>query len=255
MYLRQIAIVAGSRDPVVDALRNILGLEVCFVDEEVAEFGLENALLALGSQFVEVVAPVRPGTAAGRYLERRSGDGGYMVITQVMSEQEQTECRERACAEGVRVAWEKEHADGRYMQLHPRDTGGCFLEIDYVEACDPEGHWPPAGGDAWRGSSGRPLVDGITAVDVQAADPAALAGRWSAITGVPVDAGDNGNCSMNLKNATVRFVPVADKRGEGLAAIELRANDARAIRKRADAFDALDADGTPVIGGVRIGLC
>ena len=38
----------------------------------------------MGSQFIEVVAPNDPAedTAGKRYLDRRGGDGGYMVITQ-----------------------------------------------------------------------------------------------------------------------------------------------------------------------------
>ena len=39
-------------------------------------------MFPVGNQFLEVVAPVKDATAAGRYLERRGGDGGYMVILQ-----------------------------------------------------------------------------------------------------------------------------------------------------------------------------
>ena len=82
LNLRQVAFVAQKLEPVLDDLREIFDLNVCYVDPEVAEFGLENSLLPVGTNFIEVVAPIRPGTAGGRYLERRNGDGGYMVITQ-----------------------------------------------------------------------------------------------------------------------------------------------------------------------------
>jgi len=49
----------------------------------VGQFGLTNAVFAVGDTFVEVVAPARPDTTAGRYLERRGGDGRYMAIFQV----------------------------------------------------------------------------------------------------------------------------------------------------------------------------
>ena len=42
-----------------------------------AEFGLENTLMPVGRNFLEVVAPIQEGTAAGRYLDRRGGNGGY----------------------------------------------------------------------------------------------------------------------------------------------------------------------------------
>jgi hypothetical protein len=55
-----------------------LGTEVVFVDPGVAEFGLKNFLISIGGDIIEVVAPVQPGTTAGRLLDKR-GDGGYMV--------------------------------------------------------------------------------------------------------------------------------------------------------------------------------
>jgi hypothetical protein len=78
--LRQVALVARELDPVVAALERTLGLAVAFRDPGVAEFGLRNALFPVGDQFLEVVSPTQPGTTAGRLLERRGGDGGYMVI-------------------------------------------------------------------------------------------------------------------------------------------------------------------------------
>ena len=80
LRLRQICLVASELEPVVDDLCAVFGVKVCHRDPEVGQFGLHNALMPFGSSFLEVVAPQREGTAAGRYLERRQGDGGYMVI-------------------------------------------------------------------------------------------------------------------------------------------------------------------------------
>ena len=82
LRMRQICLVARELAPVVDEFRAALGLEVCHRDPGVGKYGLENALFPIGHNFLEVVAPVREGTTAGRYLDRRGGDGGYMVITQ-----------------------------------------------------------------------------------------------------------------------------------------------------------------------------
>src|SRR5436309_8781228 len=82
LRLRQIALVAERIEPVVEDLRAVFGIEVAHRDPAVAQFGLENAVFPVGNQFLEVVAPVKDATAAGRYLERRGGDGGYMVILQ-----------------------------------------------------------------------------------------------------------------------------------------------------------------------------
>ena len=84
MHIRQIALVARELEPVVADLRAVLGIEVGFRDPGVAEFGLHNAVMPVGATFLEVVSPVREGTTAGRLLDRRGGDGGYMVILQTV---------------------------------------------------------------------------------------------------------------------------------------------------------------------------
>src|SRR5215510_4148755 len=82
LRLRQIALIARELAPVVEDVREVFGLEIACRDPEVAAFGLENAVFPVGNQFLEVLAPIREGTTGGRYLDRRGGDGGYMVISQ-----------------------------------------------------------------------------------------------------------------------------------------------------------------------------
>ena len=65
IHLRQIALVASRLAPVVDDLQAVFGIEVCHVDPGLAIWGLENALLPVGRNFIEVVAPTEAGTAAG----------------------------------------------------------------------------------------------------------------------------------------------------------------------------------------------
>ena len=142
LRLRQIALVAEKLEPVVDDLRSVLGIEVCYRDPGVERFGLENALFPIGNQFLEVVAPTQPGTAGGRYLERRGGDGGYMVITQC---DDHAPRRRRVDELGIRIVTQFETDHFRNMQLHPKDTGGSFFEID--QQLGPDGF-----------SRGRPLA-------------------------------------------------------------------------------------------------
>ena len=104
MYLRQICLAANRLAPVIDDFKQILGVEVCFVDKGVATFGLENSLMPIGNNFIEVVAPIKENTAAGRYLKRRNGDGGYMVICQAASQEAQVAGKVRAASLGIRIA-------------------------------------------------------------------------------------------------------------------------------------------------------
>src|SRR5262249_61195110 len=126
--LCQVPVVARSIAAVVEAIRGVLGLEVAFREPSVGSFGLENVVFPIGDQFLEVVSPIREGTAAGRYLDRRGGDGGYMVILQCDDPDERAR---RAATLGVRKAFEQNLGGYRVLQLHPRDTGGCFLSIDF----------------------------------------------------------------------------------------------------------------------------
>src|SRR5216684_2508390 len=81
--LRQVALVARDCGQVAGELRRAFRWPPPFHDPGVGRFGLTNAVFAAGDTFVEVVAPAQPDTTAGRYLERRGGDGGYMAIFQV----------------------------------------------------------------------------------------------------------------------------------------------------------------------------
>src|SRR5207302_11197019 len=103
MHIRQIALVARDLEPVVADLCAVLGLEVAFHDPGVGEFGLHNAVMPVGSTFLEVVSPVREGTTAGRLLDKRGGDGGYMVILQT---DDLDTARTRLGPLGVRIVWQ-----------------------------------------------------------------------------------------------------------------------------------------------------
>ncbi len=254
LRLRQIALVAAELRPVLDDFRAVLGVEVCFVDPGVKTFGLENSLMPVGNQFIEVVAPIQEGTTGGRYLERRDGDGGYMVITQC---DDHAPRKARVDALGVRQAWGFEGPEYRCMQLHPKDTGGSFFEIDEQVgpgSQDLDGPWEPAGGHGWKAAQRLDRVTGITAAELQAADPAALAARWGAIAELPVGADAAGNPVVALDNATLRFVPIADGRGEGLGGLDLACADKAAVLAAA-AERALPVRGDQImLCGMRMNL-
>ncbi|MFP6605806.1 MAG: hypothetical protein VCC19_04465, partial [Myxococcota bacterium] len=114
LRLRQIALVAENLAPVEAELIDVLGIEVCFRDPGVGHFGLENALFPIGNQLLEVVAPTQEQTAGGRYLERRGGDGGYMVITQC---NDHAPRRARVEALGIRLVAKLDSGAFRNMQL------------------------------------------------------------------------------------------------------------------------------------------
>jgi hypothetical protein len=165
---------------VLASLHDRFGFEVAYRDPGVAAFGLVNAVLPVGDQFLEVVSPVRDGTAAGRQLDRMGGDGGYMAICHT---DDQAPFRGRAASLGVRTALEADHDGYRIWQLHPGDTGGTFLEIDVQPGWDgPDRPWMPAG-PGWRDHVRTDVVDAITAVELAVPDVASVSARWRELLG------------------------------------------------------------------------
>ena len=254
LRLRQIALIAPQLQPVVDEFRDVLGLEVCFVDPGVGRFGLENALLPLGNQFIELLAPIRENTAGGRYLARRGGAGGYMFITQCNDHRQH---RDHLGELGVRLVTDYHGEAFVNMQLHPKDTGGTFLEIDQQfgpNAGAPDGPWTPAGGDGWHQARRVHRVGNIVAAEIQAEDPAATAKRWCEILQLKATEDAAGNPALYLQNASVRFVPCADGRPEGLAGLDLLTVDRAAVLAAANARGcAVDATSV-MLCGMRVNL-
>ncbi len=244
--LRQICLVASELAPAVEDLSAVLGLETCHHDPAVGKYGLENALLPVGTSFLEVVAPTEGGTAGGRYLDRRGGDGGYMVILQC----DNVEARRARMAElDVRIANALNYGDFTGLQLHPRDTGGCMLETDQTSGDQaPDGPWHPAG-ETWKSAVRTDRTAAMVGAELQSHDPGVLAARWGTILDLPVSAAAAGEWEIALDNATLRFVEVADGRGEGLGGVDLQAADRPAILAAAQARDlAVNGDSINICG-------
>ena len=127
MRLRQFVWVAEKLKPVEEAICDVLGVDVCYNDPGVGKFGLENSLMPLNGNLLEIVAPVQEGTTAGRYLERRGGDGGYMVILQCDDALAE---RERISGLGVRDVWRHDGDNYAATHFHPADVPGAILSID-----------------------------------------------------------------------------------------------------------------------------
>lgn len=222
LRLRQIALVAHDLDAAEADLSAVFGLAVCHRDPGVGRFGLHNFLMPVGNSFLEVVAPTEDNTAAGRYLDRRDGDGGYMVIMQT---DDVPAARERMTSLGVRLITDggNERTDG--IQLHPADVPGAIAELRWNHRDqDPAGPWHPAGHD-WIRAQRLDVIRAFRAAELQSDDPPALAARWSEVLARPVATDPAGRPTIVLDDATLRFVPITDGRPEGLAALDVEVVD------------------------------
>lgn len=212
LRLRQVVLVTSDLHGVAKQLEDELGLCDPYEDPGVAEFGLENRVFAAGDTFVEVLTPIRDGTAGGRYLERRGGDGGYMAIFQV---DDIVAARARVAALGIRVVWQADLPDIAGTHLHPRDVPGAIVSLDWS---DPPGSWRWAG-PAWTGAAPE-TAGGVTAVTLAAVDPVAMAARWAEVLG-PAAALDGTTVRIDGAGQRIQVVEAADEHVEGIAACEL----------------------------------
>ena len=217
MRLRQIALVTPELRAIEHEICDKLGLEVCYRDPGLSHFGLRHGLYAIGDQILEVVAPKQPGTTAERFLERRGGEGGYMVLLQTENIEQH---KSRLTEIDIRIVHDGEIAEKdasiRGIHLHPKDVGGAILSLD--EAHPPES-WLWAGQD-WLYHSLNGVVTGINAIDIQANDPDAMAERWSNAIGIP-----SHSRVVALEDAEIVFVAATDGRGDGLSSASLVAKD------------------------------
>lgn len=217
MRLRQIALVTSDLRKVETEVCSELGLEVCYRDPGLSQFGLRHGLYAIGDQLLEVVAPKKADTTAGRFLDRRGGDGGYMVLLQT---DDLVTHKARIDDAGIRIVHDGTMEQGeetiRGIHLHPKDVGGAILSVDQA---NPPESWLWAGPD-WAYHSLDGVATAIVAIDIQAQDPEAMAQRWADAIGVPATKG-----VITLDDALIRFVEDSDGRGDGMTAADLRASD------------------------------
>ncbi len=215
LRLRQVALAAADCEATASQLKDSFGWPEPFHDPGVARFGLTNAVFAAGDTFVEVVAPVEPGTTAGRYIARRGGDSGYMAIFQMP---DLDEARRRVADAGVRVVWTADLEDIAGTHLHPKDVPGAIVSLDWA---NPPESWRWAGPE-WTGRAPHCAAGGISGLTIEVADPVDAAARWARVLGV-MFTDEPGAATITLEQAgqDLRFVPAASAGSEGITEVRL----------------------------------
>jgi hypothetical protein len=244
MRLRQICLVAPQLEPVIGDIAEIMGLSVCYRDGNVAKYGLVNALLPVDTILLEVVSPSREGTAAGRFLDKTAGHGGYMAI---FCCDDPDAYGKRANAIGVPTANVITHAPYHGVQLHPRDCRAAFIEFNHTEGSDDVlGPYPPAGPD-WQKAIRKDVTQALTGVEMQSPDPKGLAQHWGRIIGVDVRTTDKSEAELQFPNASFRFVKGDSEIMSGLT---FRVGDVRSVCNAAEAKGYAVSEDSFLLGGV-----
>ena len=248
LRLRQICLVAPHLQPVVGNIAAIMGLKVCYRDGNVAKYGLENALLPVDTILLEVVAPFQPGTAAGRFLDKTGGHGGYMAIFCCDDPDARGKYAETI---GVRIANVIGHSPYRGVQLHPRDCRAAFIEFNHTDGSDDIlGPYPPAGPD-WSKSIRKDVTQALIGVEMQSPDPRGLAEHWGRIIGIPATINQDGEPELKVPNSRFRFV-----KGESeiMSGLTFRVGDVAAVRDAAKKKGCAVKGDSFDLGGVTFSL-
>ena len=246
LRLRQICLVAADLAPAAEHLKVIFGLAECHRDPNVVAYGLENVLFPVGTDFIEIVAPTRAGTAAGRFLERNKGRHGYMIIMDC----DDPAARQKHCAAiGVRTAHLIRHESYLGVQLHPKDTGGAMLEFNHTDGGeDPLGPYAPAG-PSWQPAIRADVSRRLMAVEIECADPAGFAAHWGAILQRPVRALSDAGARIELDAGAINFLR-ANRPEAALAGVELQVANRATVLRAAQARGCVGANGEIDVCGI-----
>ena len=212
--LRQVVVAAADRDAIQQQWARHFDLGAGYSDPGVGEFGLHNWVVPVGEDFLEVVAPTREGTPAGRYRERHGGDAGYMVLFQVA---DIAAAREHLRQNQCRTVWNCDLPEISGTHLHPADLGGAIVSVDEARP-PPSWHWA---GPQWRAQARTGTVAGLAGITLADADPAGLMARWSRLLRLQFREG----LATLPDGCAVRIVDAASRPGaaSGLVAAQMRA--------------------------------
>lgn len=173
--IRQAAVIVKDLEDALALYRRVLAMEPCH-RQDLTAYGLRSAVLPAGEgTFVELLQPTRADSAGSRFLERR-GEGLYLLI---METDRYDELLAHLKTQGVSV--QESEPPRRSAFIHPRGTGGVFMEV--VETPRGDSPWPAAG-EEWQRRQWTPLTKRIRQVAVLVRDLDAAVERWQRLFGV-----------------------------------------------------------------------
>ena len=122
-----VGIAVPDLDAAIRFYADAFGLRV--VHEEVnEEQGVREVMLAVGDSCIQLLAPLRPDSPIGRFLDRQGP--GIQQVAYAVDDVEEAAARLRAA--GIRMLYETARpgtAGSRVNFAHPKDCGGVLIEL------------------------------------------------------------------------------------------------------------------------------
>ena len=227
MRLRQLVIATSEIETLADSICDLFELRRTFSDPELIVFGLKNVLIPLGDTFLELVTPVKENTSAERFLKKRGGDGGYMVIVDSNDLEKE---RKRLENLEMDIVWYENRKTngihGQSLHLHPKQVGGAILSIDKM---NPKSSWLWAGTE-WENDINKSLVSHFCGVNICSENPENLLSNWEKALGKKRSTRSN---SINLSGSNISFVMNTQSQSEYVSAFQIHTLKRSNIEKRA----------------------
>src|SRR5258708_667335 len=172
-----------------------------------------------------------------------------MVIIQVSDAVAE---RKRVTGAGIRAVAQKDLPEYQYTHFHPSDTSSVLLSLDTTVApagVDPKLWWPPAE-KGWLKHARSDMTNGLAGVEIQAEDPDAAAAHWSKLLNRPME-----DDFIRLDDdSQIRFVSIADGRGPGVSAYDVKVVDRERVLAAAHKRGKQHGVGQIEVCGCRINL-
>ena len=227
MRLRQLVIATSEIDLLADSICDLFELKRTFSDPELIVFGLQNVLIPLGDTFLELITPIKENTSAERFLKKRGGDGGYMVIVDSVDLEKE---RKRLEITELDIVWHEnrkfEDIHGQSLHLHPKQVGGAILSIDNMK---PASSWLWAGTE-WEKDINKSMVSHLSGVNICTPNPDNLLANWERALGRKrsVD-----GTSIDLLGSSVNFVKNTQSQSEHVSAFQIHTANRLDLENRA----------------------
>ena len=125
--LDHVALAVRNLDEALDEYKRLFGAEPMY-REVVAEQGVEEAMIAIGGSYVQLLQPLGPDTPVGKFIDSR-GEGMHHVALAVADIEAALQHLE---AEGARLIDEKPRSGGRGTRIafvHPKSFARTLVEL------------------------------------------------------------------------------------------------------------------------------
>jgi methylmalonyl-CoA/ethylmalonyl-CoA epimerase len=125
-YIDHVGVAVNEIEVSMGFFRDTFGIESSTITV-MEEHGVKAALLLVGQTRIELLEPLGPETAVGRFLQRR-GEGLHHLALNVNSVGQDLEVVK---ARGLRVIdrTPREGLTGMVAFIHPESTGGILMEL------------------------------------------------------------------------------------------------------------------------------